>query len=148
MEIAPSRFFYIAIYVGSLVISTQLAIPIAQKLGAGYFVLPIIVVPIIAGIVLKNMKRKYFDVVIGKYYIGKYATSKCVIDFKEIYAVQIIRNKCYYRNNSYYSYEVNMILNTGERYNIMNYGNLKKIKEDAQKIVDLLGVKLWDISGM
>ena len=39
-----------------------------------------------------------------------------------------------------------MVLNTGNRYNIMDHGNLNKIKENAQTIADILGVKLWDLS--
>ena len=146
MEIKPSRWLYFAVYVGSFVMSIHLAIPIAQKFGAGYFVLPIIIGPVVACVILKNMNRKYFDSSIGKYYIGKYATSKCVVDFADVYALQIIRKKCYYRNNRYYSYEINMVLNTGNRYNIMDHGNLNKIKENAQTIADILGVKLWDLS--
>lgn len=88
---------------------------------------------------------KCFDVEMGKYYIGKYEKSKYIIDFNEIYAIQIIREYTGGKNR-YYSYEINMVLNTGNRYNIMDHGNLNKIKENAQTIADILGVKLWDLS--
>ncbi len=41
-----------------------------------------------------------------------------------------------------------MILKDGKRHNIMDHGNLKKIREDAQIIAEFLNIPLWDITNL
>ncbi len=115
-------------------------------IGVNYFFIPVLVGIGLAIMIFKFLKPKYFDACMEKYYIGEYLKSEYVIDFTEIYAIQIIKERCSSKNGSYYSYEINIVLNTSERYNVMDHGNLKKIKEDAQTIAYYLGVKLWDLS--
>ena len=45
---------------------------------------------------------------------------------------------------SYYSYELNMVLNGGERINVMDHGNQAALTGDAQRIARLLDVPVWE----
>ena len=65
-------------------------------------------------------------------------------EFSRIYALQIISELCRCRNGSYYSYELNLVLNDGQRINITDHGNLQKLREDAKTLSEFLGKPLWD----
>ena len=68
-----------------------------------------------------------------------------VIPFREIHALQIIKERISSKNGSYYSYELNLVLQDSKRVNVIDHGNLKKIREDAQKLSIFLGVPAWDV---
>ncbi len=67
---------------------------------------------------------------------------KVAAKLEDIYGLQVIKeyvkssNKG--RDTSYYSYEINLILNSGERLNVVDYGNANAILEDASKISKFL----------
>lgn len=69
---------------------------------------------------------------------------------KEIYAIQLISERCHSssssssRRRTYYSYELNLVLNDGNRINVVDHGNRKLIRSDAAKLAEFLGVPLWD----
>ena len=63
---------------------------------------------------------------------------------KDIYALQIVREYCKGNKSSYYSYELNLVLNNGERINLVDHGNYVKLLEDAKKLSEFLGRPLWD----
>lgn len=50
------------------------------------------------------------------------------------------------RSRSYYSYELNLILDDHERMNVMDHGKLQKIREDGEKLSEYLDVPLFDIT--
>lgn len=46
--------------------------------------------------------------------------------------------------NSYYSYELNLVLADGKRVNVIDHGNLDRIQADAKALSLFLGKPLWD----
>ncbi|MCK5095793.1 MAG: hypothetical protein KAR24_00365 [Candidatus Pacebacteria bacterium] len=68
-----------------------------------------------------------------------------VIPFREIHALQIIKERISGKNGSYYSYELNLVLQNSKRVNVIDHGNLNKIRKDAQKLSIFLGVPVWDV---
>jgi hypothetical protein len=66
---------------------------------------------------------------------------------KDIHALQILSEYCSGgKNSSYYSYELNLVLKDGARKNVVDHGNIKKLREDAEKLADFLNVPVWDIT--
>lgn len=47
-------------------------------------------------------------------------------------------------NPDYWSFELNLVLTSGERINVVDHGNLGRVRADAKTISALLGCKLWD----
>ena len=43
-----------------------------------------------------------------------------------------------------YNYELNLVLKDGERINVVDHGNLKKIQDDANTLSNFLGKPVWD----
>lgn len=62
----------------------------------------------------------------------------------DIYALQIISELCTAKDSSYYSYELNLVLTNGRRINVVDHGNIKCLREDAQTLSQFLGKPLWD----
>ena len=48
------------------------------------------------------------------------------------------------RSNSYYSYEVNLVMADGKRVNVLDHGSKKAIDEHSEAIAALFDVPLWD----
>ncbi len=65
--------------------------------------------------------------------------------FEDIHALQIISEFCQGEENSFYSYELNLVLQDARRINVIDHGNLMKLQEDAQKLAAFLGKPLWDV---
>lgn len=61
-----------------------------------------------------------------------------------VHAIQIIRERVSGNDSSYNSYEINLVLHDGRRVNVVDHGNLKHIRKDAQAIGELIGVPVWD----
>ena len=49
--------------------------------------------------------------------------------------------------NSYYSYELNLVLEDGSRVNVVDQGNLKRLRSDAQTLSRFLDKPVWDATG-
>lgn len=61
----------------------------------------------------------------------------------DIHAVQLISELCSGKS-SYYSYEMNLVLHDGRRYNVVDHGDQDKIRADAQAVAAFLNVPVWD----
>lgn len=72
------------------------------------------------------------------------AAIKDLTEIGEIHALQIISERCSGKNSSYYSYELNLVLNDGRRINVIDHGNVGRLREDAQRLSHILGVPVWD----
>jgi hypothetical protein len=46
--------------------------------------------------------------------------------------------------NSYYSYELNLVLDDGSRINVVDHGNLDRLRSDAQTLSRFLDKPVWD----
>lgn len=65
-------------------------------------------------------------------------------ELSRIHALQIISEYCSGNKSSYYSYELNLVLEDGSRMNVVDHGALTALKKDAQKLAGFLNVPLWD----
>ena len=63
----------------------------------------------------------------------------------EIHAIQLIREYCVGSKNSYHSYEMNLVLKTGWRFNVTDHGSLGAIREDGKRLAEYLGIPVWDL---
>ena len=43
------------------------------------------------------------------------------------------------------SYELNLVLQDGERLNVVDHGSFDVLREDAAKLGEFLGVPVWDV---
>ena len=100
-------------------------------------------------------KRVVFDKTIGRFYKGRKSPAEMVqqfdpasknkaVELGRIHALQLIAEYCSGQKSSYYSYELNLVLEDGERVNVVDHGNLKKIQEDAKTLSNFLGKPVWD----
>lgn len=74
--------------------------------------------------------------------------NKKYCDLKDIQAIQIIRERVRSHNRSgsrsYNSYELNIVLSDGSRINVVDHGNGARLRSDAKKLAEFLGVPLLD----
>ena len=97
-------------------------------------------------------KRVVFDMQHGCFWKGKipddeliYATAnELLMPFKEIHSIQLISEHLSDSDSSYYSYEMNLVSKDGVRTNVIDHGNLEKIREDASTLSEFLDVPVWD----
>lgn len=66
----------------------------------------------------------------------------------DIYALQLISEKISSSSNNggsrtYTSYELNLVLKSGERKNVMDHGDLAGIENSAKKLAEYLNVPIW-----
>jgi hypothetical protein len=65
----------------------------------------------------------------------------------DIHALQIISEYCKgSKNRRYYSYELNLVLSDGLRINVVDHGNLDKLRSDTQTLSRFLGKPVWDLT--
>lgn len=69
---------------------------------------------------------------------------KVSAELRRIHALQLISEYCRSDKSSYYSYELNLVLEDGNRLNVVDHGNRKKLREDARTLAAFLGVPVWD----
>ncbi len=72
---------------------------------------------------------------------------KYYAELQNIHALQIISEYVHSSKSSYYSYELNLVLKDGNRINVVDHGNLKKLREDADTLSKFLGKPVWDAIG-
>ncbi|MHC4396675.1 MAG: hypothetical protein ACYS1A_13575 [Planctomycetota bacterium] len=63
---------------------------------------------------------------------------------EQIHALQLISEYCHSNKSSYYSYELNLVLEDGERINVVDHGKLKKICDDADTLSNFLERPVWN----
>ncbi len=69
---------------------------------------------------------------------------KYFAEIEQIHALQLISEYCRSDKNSYYSYELNLILEDGKRINVVDHGNLGKIRDQAATLSEFLRKPVWD----
>ena len=63
---------------------------------------------------------------------------------QEVHALQLLREFVRDSENSYDSYELNLVCRDGRRLNVTDHGRLHAIRQDARILADYLGVPIWD----
>lgn len=97
---------------------------------------------------------RVFDTFYGCYYQGwqkpqhtmTMGRSKkhAITHLNDIEAVQVLRESVRSKNGSYYSYEINLVLEDASRINVIDHGKHQAVIEDAETLAQALGVPLWD----
>ena len=73
------------------------------------------------------------------------AGSKSAVALGDIHALQIISEFCRgSKGSSYYSYELNLVLEDASRINVVDHGAINKLRDDADKLAQFLGKPVWD----
>lgn len=62
----------------------------------------------------------------------------------EVRALQVISERCTSKDSSYYSYELNLVLDDATRINVVDHGNIDSLREDAEALGSFLDVPVWD----
>ena len=61
-----------------------------------------------------------------------------------IHALQLLSEYISGSKNSYTSYELNLVLNDGSRINVVDHGNLERLRSDANRLSQFLDKPVWD----
>lgn len=95
-----------------------------------------------------------FDLLDRVYWTGSKdpRSSKVKVEFDDIYAIQLVselvtqksRSRGHTSYRRFRSVELNFIFKDGERINVIDHGDLKVIREDAQRLSKLIGIPVWD----
>ena len=93
-----------------------------------------------------------FDKTYGYYWKGRkepaqtydQSIKKASTPLSNIHALQIISEHVSSSKSSYWSYELNLVLNDSSRLNVIDHGKLESVRTDAQKLSGFLGVPVWD----
>ena len=74
---------------------------------------------------------------------GHAGSRSASISLKRIYAIQIL-SELIKSKSTYYSYELNLVLEDGSRVNVVDQGGLEKLREDADTLSRFLGRPVWE----
>ncbi|MHC4644642.1 MAG: hypothetical protein ACYTBJ_04015 [Planctomycetota bacterium] len=97
-------------------------------------------------------KPSVFDKTTGYFWKGRRSPDQ-VLDkdsikhlaaLAQVHALQLISEYCSGSKSSYYSYELNLVLKDGQRVNVIDHGNINRIRQDAQTLSNFLGKPMWD----
>lgn len=69
------------------------------------------------------------------------------VELDRIHALQIVSEHCRSDDSSYYSYELNIVLDDGSRLNVVDHGNRAELRADAEALAAFLERPLWDATG-
>ena len=98
----------------------------------------------LAPIVFDKRRGEYWKGHVAPYEAANREALKHFTKLGGIHALQIVSERCQSKNSSYYSYELNLVLEDGSRLNVVDHGNLERLREDAKKLSAFLGKPLWD----
>lgn len=92
-----------------------------------------------------------FDKQRGEYWKGRGAPAEAAnrhqikerLELDRIHALQLIFKFCG-GDDSYYSYELNLVLDDATRLNVVDHGNREELRKDAEELAKFLGRPLWD----
>lgn len=62
----------------------------------------------------------------------------------EVHALQLLKEHVRGNKSSYWSYELNLVLRDGRRINVVDHGNVERLREDASRVASFLGCRIWD----
>lgn len=97
-----------------------------------------------APMVFVKRRGEYWKGRVAPYEAGSHRALKHYADLDRIHALQIISEHCRSKNSSYYSYELNLVLDDATRMNVIDHGSLDQMRLDAERLAVLLGKPVWD----
>lgn len=62
----------------------------------------------------------------------------------EIVGIQVLRERVKGDKSSYFSYEINLVLEDASRRHVVDHGSLKQVSLDAQHLGEFLQVPVWE----
>lgn len=71
-------------------------------------------------------------------------SAKDCVFLEDIHALQLISEYCRGENTSYYSYELNLVLEDGKRINVVDHGDQLWLQVDAGRLSSFLNKPVWD----
>ncbi len=88
----------------------------------------------------------------GGYWKGRIAPGEAAnrqeikehVELDRIHAIQLISEYCRGNDSSYYSYELNLVLDDASRVSVVDHGNLDELRQDGEQLAKFLGRPLWD----
>ena len=83
----------------------------------------------------------------GKLPRGRWPEPSLVRDLtplSEIHALQLLTERVRGDKSSYDSHELNLVLRDGRRLNVVDHGDLDRLRRDAGRLASLLGKPVWD----
>ena len=109
----------------------------------------------VVGIILgySGTKPIVFDREFGFYWKGRkrpnrdleYSHPELFTALNDIHALQILSEYIKGNKSSYHSYELNLVFRDGSRENVIDHGNLDRIREDARKVSQFISRPVWDV---
>jgi len=154
-----AKLFYLVFLLAGLGIATGFSVAI---LSSGRFSLgPNTIFPIFVGLVFAvvggclfrlGTAPVVFDKRNGYFWRGRKSPDdvfdkrrlKHVAKLEEIHALQLISEYVHGNKTSYYSYELNLVLEDARRVNVIDHGNCTRLREDAATLASFLGKPIWD----
>ena len=92
-----------------------------------------------------------FDAARGLYWKGRRTPDQLSLQsgdnwarFSDIHALQLLSEHVRGNDSSYYSYELNLVLEDGRRLNVVDHGDATQLREDAQTLSQFIGKPIWD----
>jgi len=76
--------------------------------------------------------------------MGSVARSDSCAPLSSIHALQLLCEYVSGSKQSYYSYELNLVLDDASRINVVDHGNLAELRADAQTLSRFLDKPIWD----
>lgn len=137
----------------------DLLIGFGGESGPGWFMVPFGLVfgGVGAGVYYAAARPRVFDMDVLWYWKGHPPLDEVEIGrrkdaalLEQVHAIQLIREYCTSsgkNSSSYYSYEINLVMHDGSRTNVIDHGNLSRIRADAERLGRFIGVPVWDATG-
>ena len=97
-----------------------------------------------APIVFDKRKRAYWKGRKSPYDVRHASELKEHAELDRIHALQIVSEYIHGDKSSYYSYELNLVLDDGSRLNVVDHGNVARLREDARVLSEFLEKPVWD----
>jgi hypothetical protein len=98
----------------------------------------------LAPIVFDKRRGEFWKGRVAPYEASNRENVKHYARLSGVRALQIIRERCRTKNAAYYSYELNLVMDDGSRLNVVDHGNLERLREDAERLGAFLGKPVWD----
>jgi hypothetical protein len=95
-------------------------------------------------IVFDKMKRYFWKGRKSPEMVYNKSEVKNYVPLDKIHALQLISEHIRNQKSSYYSYELNLVLEDGNRINVIDHGSQDKVREDAHTLAGWLLIPVWD----
>ncbi|MEQ1857090.1 MAG: hypothetical protein ABL963_11485 [Longimicrobiales bacterium] len=156
--------FYGVFVAMGLMALTVFPVAAFSTMGMDWRVAPFLIIPFLVGSVFivvggamwyHGSAPIVFDKQRGEYWKGRVAPGEAAnpqqikvhIDLVRIHALQLISEHCRGSKSSFYSYELNLVLDDATRMNVLDHGDRDELRHDAEALAKFLGKPLWDATG-